>query len=136
MDLNSSVGLGTCISFMMPLGKHVTPTPLSGNITAPLVLHRQLSEWGLTCDAATHDNALCADKLGFLPGKLYTLAAQITSGITDTDKAVIPVQPWRLHILLVDDATINLDIIGAMLTLLGQNVTTACNGREALAYGR
>lgn len=136
LDLNSSVGLGTCITFMLPLGKHITPTPLSGDITAPVALHRQLSEWGLTCHDATHDNALCADELGFLPGKLYTLAAQITAGITDTDKAVIPVQPWRLHILLVDDATINRDIIGAMLTLLGQNVTTACNGREALACGR
>lgn len=76
---------------MMPLGKHATPTPLSGDITAPVALHQQVSEWGLTCHNGEHGGALSANELSFLPGKLYTLAAQITSGITDTDKAVIPV---------------------------------------------
>lgn len=136
LDLDSSAGLGTRISFMLPLGEHCVPVALTGKIAAPLSLHWQLNEWGLTCHTAPERSALCADELGFLPGKLYTLVTQITSGITTTDAEVIPVQPWRLNLLLVDDAMLNLDIIGAMLRLLGQNVTTASSGREALELGR
>lgn len=136
LDLDSSAELGTRISFMLPLGEHCAPAALTGKIAAPLALHWQLNEWGLTCHTAPERNALCADELGFLPGKLYTLVTQITSGITATDTEVIPVQPWRLNLLLVDDAMLNLDIIGAMLRLLGQNVTTASSGREALELGR
>ncbi|CNL19033.1 two component system sensor kinase SsrA [Yersinia aldovae] len=136
LELHSSSGLGTCISFLLPLGPHREPTPLSGEVAAPLALHRQLSAWGICCEIAQQENAFSAEDLCFLPGKLRETAVHALSGEIDNEAELLPVQPWRLRILLVDDAAINRDIIGMMLASLEQDVTVAANAKEALIQGQ
>lgn len=136
LELSSTPGLGTCISFLFPLGNYQPTTPLTGKIAAPQALHRQLAAWGIDAEPTCTDNAFSADELRFLPGKLHDLAAQTLSGSPAIDTLEVPVQPWRLRILLVDDAAVNRDIIGTMLVTLGQDVVTANNAEEALRHGR
>lgn len=136
LELRSTEGLGTCISLLLPLGKYHEPEPLVGEIDAPLVLHRQLCAWGLTCEIARQECALSSDDLCFLPGKLRETVIHALSGETSSNTEPLPVQPWRLHILLVDDADINRDIFGMMLASLEQDFTLAASGKEALMLGR
>lgn len=138
LELHSTPGLGTCISFFLPLKHYLSPQPLSGKLSAPLTLHRQLSAWGITCEISQQQNELNADELRFLPGKLYKLAEQKLFGalpVAESDGNV-SVQPWCLHVLLVDDAAVNRDIIGKMLVSLGQKVTFAASGSEALSIAQ
>lgn len=136
LELRSSSKLGTCMSFIFPLGRYCEPMPLSGKIAAPLALHRLLSAWGISCEIAQQENAFYADELCFLPGKLRNLVVHTLSGKSNYEATFLPVQPWRLKILLVDDAAINRDIIGMMLTSLGQNVIITTNAKEALIHGQ
>ncbi|MGG1905362.1 two component system sensor kinase [Enterobacter ludwigii] len=136
LELRSTPGFGTCLSLLLPLGKYQPPEPLSGEIAAPLVLHRQLCAWGLTCEIARQESVFSADDLCFLPGKLRETVLHALSGVASECADQLPVQPWRLHILLVDDAAINRDIFGMMLASLGQEFTLAASGEEALALGR
>lgn len=136
LKLRSTPGFGTRIYLLLPLGKYHEPEPLVGEIAAPLVLHRQLRAWGLTCKIAGQKGMFNSDDLCFLPGKLHEMVINHFSGGTSSEADQLPVQPWRLRILLVDDAEINRDIFGVMLTSLGQDFTQAANGEEALALGR
>jgi len=136
LELRSTPGFGTCLSLLLPLGKYQPPEPLTGEIAAPQVLHRQLCAWGLTCEIAKQENAFSADELCFLPGKLRETVLHALSGVANECDVLLPVQPWRLHILLVDDAAINRDIFGMMLASLGQQFTLAASGEEALALGQ
>lgn len=136
LELRSTLGFGTCLSLLLPLGKFQHPEPLTGEITAPLVLHRQLCAWGLTCVIAKQESVFSADDLCFLPGKLRETVLHALSGVESEGADPLPVQPWRLHILLVDDAAINRDLFGMMLASLGQEFTLAASGEEALALGR
>lgn len=136
LELSSTPGIGTRISFLLPLSHIEDTVPLAGTVSAPHVLHRQLAAWGVHCEPSCAKNAFFADELRFLPGKLYELAAQSLSKSSLSEPEEIPVQPWRLRILLVDDAAVNRDIIGAMLTTLGQDVITATHAEEALALGQ
>jgi len=136
LELHSSPGLGTCISFLFPLGRYCEPEPIAGEVTAPLALHRQLSAWGICGEITQQENAFSAEDLCFLPGKLRNLVVHTLSGESDDEAPALPVQPWRLRILLVDDASINRDIIGMMLTSLGQDVTISSSAQEALMYGQ
>lgn len=135
-ELRSTPELGTCISLLLPLSKYQPPEPLMGEIAAPLVLHRQLCAWGLTCKISKEENLFSSDDLCFLPGKLRETVLQALSGKVSKGADPLPVQPWRLHILLVDDADINRDIFGMMLASLCQEFTLAACGEEALALGR
>ncbi|MGL4487024.1 MAG: two component system sensor kinase [Yersinia sp. (in: enterobacteria)] len=136
LELRSSPGLGTCISFILPLESHREPTPLIGEIAAPLTLHRQLSAWGIRCEIAQQKNEFYAEDLCFLPGKLRETVVHALSDENDNKDQLLPVQPWRLRILLVDDAAINRDIIGMMLASLDQDVTIATDAQEALIKGQ
>lgn len=136
LELRSSHGLGTCISFLLPLVSYRDPVPLVGEIAAPLVLHRQLSAWGLRCEIAQQDNMFSSDELNFLPGKLRDSVIHVLSGEINGEAEPLPIQPWRLRILLVDDSAINRDIIGMMLASLGQDVSIAANANEALIQGQ
>lgn len=136
LELNSTFGLGSSLSFLLPLRKYRDLQPLQGELLAPLPLHRQLSAWGVTCEQDQQDSPLSAEELRFLPGKLYDRARQLLSGDRVESHGDIPIQPWRLQILLVDDAVINRDIIGMMLANLGQEVITVTSGAEALMQGR
>lgn len=135
-ELRSTPELGTCISLLLPLGKYQPPKLLTGKIAAPLVLHHQLCAWGLTCKITEQNNVFSADDLCFLPGKLRETVLYTLSGVTSKVADPLPVQPWRLHILLVDDSDINRDIFSMMLASLGHEFTLAASGKEALALGR
>ncbi|MGL4858770.1 MAG: response regulator [Enterobacteriaceae bacterium] len=49
---------------------------------------------------------------------------------------LISLPPWSLKILVVDDVDTNLALLRQMLNQLGQQVTTASSGQEALTLGR
>ncbi|MEN3259376.1 two component system sensor kinase [Sodalis endosymbiont of Spalangia cameroni] len=136
LTLSSTPGLGTCMSFIMPLNDYREPHPLGGQLAAPLALHRQLAAWGISCEPSLEDGPFSAAELRFLPGKLYDRVIRAFAGDLPETTGNIPVQPWRLRILLVDDAVINREIIGMMLHSLGQDVTLAADGASALALGR
>lgn len=136
LELRSTPGLGTCVSLFLPLKQYRPPQPLGGSLPAPLALHRQLTAWGIACEMSQQQDELSADELRFLPGKLYCLAKQKLFGAAAETAGNVAVQPWRLHILLVDDAVINREVIGQMLISLGQKVTFAASGGEALSAAR
>lgn len=136
LELRSTPGFGTCFSLLLPLSKYQAPEPLTGEIVAPLVLHRQLCAWGLTCKIAKQESIFSADDLSFLPGKLRETVLHALSGVASECADQLPEQPWKLHILLVDDAAINRDIFGMMLASLGQEFILTASGEEALELGR
>lgn len=136
LELHSTPGLGTCVSLWLPLQYSALPQPLRGSLSAPLPLHRQLTAWGITCEVSQQQDEFSTEELLFLPGKLYDLAKQKLPGGPAEPPDYAPVQPWRLHTLLVDDAELNREIIGRMLVSLGQKVTFAASGREALNYAQ
>jgi len=136
LELCSSAGLGTCISLLLPLETTYEPECLSGDIAAPLSLHNQLRAWGLNCQEAEQENIFCAEDLNFLPGKLRETVIHALSGKSGNEPHTLPVQPWRLRILLVDDSDINREIVSMMLASLGQDVTLAASGQQALILGR
>lgn len=136
LELNSTPGLGTCISLHLPLISHHSAPLFNARLSAPFSLHRQLIAWGITCVDEARENALATPELQFLPGKLYRRVTQLVSGECPVNHHEVGAQPWRLNVLLVDDAAINRDIIGMMLKHLGQNVTMVMNASEALSLGR
>ncbi|TDB58118.1 two component system sensor kinase [Photorhabdus khanii] len=136
LEFNSAFGLGTSVVFQLPLMDFTEPELLQGEIDAPLVLHRQLIAWGLTCLPEKHAGELSANDLLFLPGRLWDIAERQLSGTPPPVQDNVPLQPWRMRVLLVDDAVTNRDIIGMMLTRLGQEVQHAQDGAEALLLGQ
>lgn len=136
LELSSTPGLGTNVSLLLPLTTYSSPPRLTDVISAPLPLHRQLSAWGVNCELSTQQGELCHEEFRFLPGKLYHKVQQMISGPSVYTEDVIAVQPWQLQILLVDDASINREIISKMLVNLGQKVTTASSSSEALSLAQ
>ncbi|ECG8588939.1 two component system sensor kinase [Salmonella enterica subsp. salamae] len=136
LRLKSLPGVGTCILLLLPLKQYKPPQPINGKLSAPIYLHRQLACWGINCEPAYQQNALSNAELLYFPGKLYHLAKQLISGTQNTQSKNSLVQPWQLQVLLVDDASINRDIIGKMLVSLGQKVTIAVSSHEALALSQ
>ncbi|WP_036773900.1 two component system sensor kinase [Photorhabdus australis] len=136
LRFNSALGLGTSVIFQLPLTDFIEPELLQGDVDAPLALHRQLMAWGLTCLSEQHYGELSANDLRFLPGRLRDIVERQLSGTPPPAQDNVPLQPWRMCVLLVDDAATNRDIIGMMLTRLGQEVQYAKDGTEALLLGR
>lgn len=134
LEISSVPELGTRVAFQLPLQRYRDLKPLNVEVAAPRVLRRQLACWGVVCQFDPADGPFSAAELRFLPGKLYQAVLQ--SHCQNNCEENVPVQPWRLRVLLVDDAAINRDIIKMMLTRLGQHVTTAVDGQQALALGR
>jgi len=133
LELNSTVGRGTSVSFILPLNHYEIPVLLTGKIQAPAALHRQLNAWGLECEPTDDKKVLSDRELCFLPDKLRRLVEQLVRGGTRDRCQTVAIQPWRLKVLLVDDAAINRDIIGNMLQTLGQDIVVAENAESALA---
>ncbi|MCT8342712.1 two component system sensor kinase [Photorhabdus kleinii] len=136
LEFNSTFGLGTSVVFQLPLMDFTEPVLLQGEIGAPFVLHRQLMAWGLICLTEEHSGELSANDLRFLPGRLRDIVERQLSGALPPVQDNVPLQPWRMQVLLVDDAVTNRDIIGMMLTRLGQGVRHAQDGTEALLLGQ
>ncbi|EKS7782087.1 two component system sensor kinase [Edwardsiella piscicida] len=111
----------------------IVPPEDKGSIVAPLSLHPQLSAWGYHPLAGDNPD-LDAPELSYLPGRLR----QHLDGETQTTGAreQMPVSPWSLQVLVVDDVDTNQDIVGRMLRQQGHKVYTASSGSEALVLGR
>jgi len=135
LHISSTPGQGTCASLSLPAGTDTPVLHLQGKLPAPRPLHPQLSAWGIACSDAGQNSPFNTDDLIFLPGKLYELACQALSQQAPDAREPLPVQPWCLRILLVDDAGVNREIVSKMLTALGQEVVMAASGYAALELG-
>ena len=149
ITLYSKPNCGSRFSLTLPF-KGTTPAmPFKGVCYAPpSSLQAQLSTWGITCQPITHKSVslppeLFADKeLCYLPGRLYTKVKHYLENkgyIPPYQQEIqhhLPLQPWHMSILLVDDAETNRDITGMMLRQLGHEVTLAESGEVALHIGQ
>ncbi|WP_140411636.1 response regulator, partial [Escherichia coli] len=78
----------------------------------------------------------------YLPGRLYTKVKHYLDNkgcappYLQQIQHHLPLQPWHMSILLVDDAETNRDITGMMLRQLGHQVTLAESGEIALHIGQ
>ncbi|MFA7431872.1 MAG: ATP-binding protein, partial [Rhodospirillaceae bacterium] len=68
-------------------------------------------------------------------GSSFVLDIPVTPGIAESrdDDSPLPAHPHSLHILVVDDDDINLLVADRLLTHLGQRVSLATNGADAVA---
>ncbi|RXA94366.1 MULTISPECIES: two component system sensor kinase [Yersinia] len=148
ITLCSKLNYGSNFTLILPFIGGAPTKPFQGECVAPWPLHIQLSAWGITCRPPNNESldrrqTLLADKeLCYLPGRLYTkvkkyLGAQEQSAPYQQEiKQHLPLQPWQMSILLVDDAETNRDITGMMLRELGHQVTLAESGQIALNIGQ
>ncbi|CNL44615.1 two component system sensor kinase [Yersinia aldovae] len=150
--LTSQTDRGSRFSLILPLSETAQGRLFDGELCVPHSLHAQLSAWGITCQTPDDESsqrlpALFTDKeLNYLPGRLYAnvkrhLAGNHQSGEYSQENASnvlanIPLQPWQMAVLLVDDMQTNRDITGMMLQHLGHQVTLAESGESALSLGR
>ncbi|MGC0154953.1 two component system sensor kinase [Chromobacterium vaccinii] len=136
--LQSELGAGSCFTLMLPLnGSLNTIGKLSGPFIAPKALHPQLRMWGMDPQEG-EDSRLKSPSLVYLPGRLWRSLQAIIHNEELVEDASEPLSlcPWSLKVLLVDDVSVNRDIVGRMLLELGHQVETASSGREALEHGR
>lgn len=127
---------GACFQLELPLGE-ASPGRAAdcGPIAAPERLHPQLRAWGYAPHAGENP-ALDAPELAFLPARLRQhLEPDRTPDISLREEA-LPVSPWSLNVLLVDDVDTNRDIVGRMVRQQGHRVWEAASGEDALALGR
>ncbi|OLZ74989.1 hypothetical protein BS642_19935 [Chromobacterium violaceum] len=135
--LQSELGKGSCFTLMLPLSDSLTVLEkLSGPFIAPKALHPQLRMWGM--DPQEGENSrLESPSLVYLPGRLWRSLQAIIHNQELVEDVAAPLSlcPWSLKVLLVDDVSINRDIVGRMLLELGHQVETAASGQEALEHG-
>ncbi|CFR00446.1 Multi-sensor hybrid histidine kinase [Yersinia frederiksenii] len=148
ITLYSQPNCGSRFVLILPFSGIAGATPFQGECYAPLPLHAQLSAWGVTCltesnqSLSMQQTLLTDNELCYLPGRLYTkvkkyldIQNQLIPYQQET-KQNLPLQPWQMAILLVDDAETNRDIVGMMLQELGHQVTLAESGEVALSIGQ
>ncbi|HEJ7054889.1 two component system sensor kinase [Serratia marcescens] len=136
LDFSSILGRGSRVAFHMPLGQFSEPEPLCGVVGAPAMLHPQLLSWGISCLTQDPAEGGLNTDLAFLPGRLHEAVKCLLADSVLQSRNLLPLQPWRLRVLLVDDTATNRDIISVMLARLGQEVHQAENARQALQLGR
>ncbi|MGL5757296.1 two component system sensor kinase [Plesiomonas sp.] len=137
IHLESIRGKGTTISVKIPMKKKYTPKMLHGEVFAPVSLHLQLSEWGLKClPPKKESDTLDSDEFHYLPYRLRSYIEHSLQLRNEKKETRLPIQAWRLNVLLVDDSEINRDITGKMITQLGHNVHQASSGSEAIHMGK
>ncbi|WP_145535552.1 two component system sensor kinase [Yersinia thracica] len=147
ITLYSKPNSGSRFSLILPFNGITPAMPFKGEFYAPLSpLQAQLSAWGITCQSKNSQSdvlplTLLAEKeLCYLPGRLYTKVKQYldnkTTPYQPEIRHTLPLQPWHMNILLVDDAETNRDITGMMLRQLGHNITLAESGEVALRIGQ
>ncbi|MEA9445679.1 two component system sensor kinase [Candidatus Fukatsuia symbiotica] len=136
LQLQSTPDLGTRVSLLLPLNETRASLVFSGSLAAPALLHPQLTAWGITCLLDDDNEHLSDAELAYLPGRLYARVKRLLFEYQPQTPAALPIQPWRMKILLVDDAETNRDITGMMLTQLGHHVELAESGERALELGR
>jgi len=136
LQLQSTPKVGTCFSLQLPLNETLSAPIFSGSLAAPSTLHPQLKAWGITCLPDDGNEDFADAELSYLPGRLYTHVKQRLFEYSLPTPSKLPLQPWQIKILLVDDAETNRDITGMMLRQLGHQVELAENGEQALKLGR
>ncbi|WP_416352642.1 two component system sensor kinase [Edwardsiella ictaluri] len=131
----SAIGASFCLKLPLEVTGTVpiAPPEDKGCIVAPLCLHPQLSAWGYHPQAGDNPD-LDAPELSYLPGRLRRHLDGETKVAGEREK--MPVSPWSLQVLVVDDVDTNQDIVGRMLRQQGHKVYTASSGSEALVLGR
>lgn len=139
---------GSRFSLNLPFSGNTAVQLFKGEIYAPQPLHHQLSAWGITCQSVSSGSVhkqqeTFSDKeLCYLPGRLYSKVKKHLNGEDQHASSqpqiphTLPLQPWHMSILLVDDAETNRDITGMMLRQLGHQVTLAESGEIALRIGQ
>ncbi|AHM76170.1 two component system sensor kinase [Yersinia hibernica] len=149
ITLYSKPNSGSRFSLILPFNGVTPVIPFKGEFcSSPPSLQAQLSAWGITCQPINNKSVnppqeFLADKeLCYLPGRLYTKVKQYLGNkehaASDYSERQhnLPLQPWCMSILLVDDAETNRDITGMMLKQLGHEVTLAESGEMALRIGQ
>lgn len=112
IGIQSTQHIGTEVNFTLPISKNVDMTQVSTTITQmpqrmPILLPEQLSTETIACDVVS---------------PVLTKTSANTSGNTQE----------ALHILIVDDDPINLQVLENQLSLENYAITRANNGQEAL----
>lgn len=148
ITLSSQLGQGSRFTLSLPYHGVIPVKPFNSKLGAPPSLHPQLSAWGIICPPPNKESSLSplgpfTDKeLNYLPGRLYTKVEKYLSRHHSSEPSAqeiaqnLPLQPWHMSILLVDDAETNRDITGMMLQQLGHQVTLAESGEVALHLGQ
>ncbi|CNL01488.1 Multi-sensor hybrid histidine kinase [Yersinia frederiksenii] len=148
ITLSSHLGQGSQFSLKLPYHGLTPEKPFKGELCVPSPLHLQLSAWGISCLPANNElplspsESLTDHELNYLPGRLYSkIEAHLGRYPSSTHYQQeipqnLPLQPWQMTILLVDDAETNRDITGMMLRQLGHQVTLAESGETALRIGQ
>ncbi|WP_159084724.1 two component system sensor kinase [Dongshaea marina] len=138
IEAQSKLGVGSTFTLKLPVSQAQYPTLFSGKINAPHFLHKQLCIWGFECEQSNlEDSPLAAPEYRYLPGVLWKRLQQLLQGDIEKEDDFhgIPLQPWSLKILLVDDVESNREIIGQMLESFGNQVVIASSGEAALEAG-
>ncbi|CNK32398.1 Multi-sensor hybrid histidine kinase [Yersinia mollaretii] len=148
ITLSSQLGQGSRFTLSLPYHGVIPAKPFNSELSAPPSLHLQLSAWGIICPSTNKEPSLSpvgpfTDKeLNYLPGRLYSKVEKYLSRHHASEPSAqeisqnLPLQPWHMSILLVDDAETNRDITGMMLQQLGHQVTLAESGEVALHLGQ
>ena len=131
------VASGACFQLVLPqmaVGAQRVVEPVERQpVIAPLRLHKQLLAWGYVPEVGANSR-LEAPELAYLPGRLRQHL--VTDGVTQLVGDVLPISPWSLQVLVVDDVDTNRDIVGRMLRQQGHRVCEVSCGEDALAQGR
>lgn len=139
ISVNSTLGKGSEFILTVPLLEAEYEDKLSGVVQAPELLREQLEIWGLTVESSQLETGpLALDSYAYFPNMLWNRIEQLLSGVSADDGTYqdIPIQPWSLKILLVDDVENNREIVGKMLESTGNIVTTVSKGTDALQLGQ
>ncbi|HEK1308582.1 TPA: response regulator [Pseudomonas aeruginosa] len=138
--LESQEGAGASFTLSVPLHDASAPLPLfTGQMPAPLVLHKQLREWGVeVVDGPS--SVLSVPELAHLPGRLWQ---KLSSVLHDKETMAMDASmrsamlcPWALKVMIVDDVETNRQVLGRMLREMGHIVEGVASAAKALKLGR
>ncbi|MDM5065521.1 two component system sensor kinase [Aeromonas salmonicida] len=139
ITLYSRPGSGATFTLLLPLHHpEGTLRLFSGTVNAPVRLHRQLQEWGMTPKAGKN-RRLSSPGLAYLPGRLqqHLLKMFHRQALPKHDYVSVPsFCPWSLKVLVVDDVATNREIMKRLLQNLGHQTELAASGYQALHRGR
>lgn len=125
---------GASFRLELPLGEgRGGAQEVRGPIIAPAGLHAQLAAWGYEPETGANSE-LEGGELCYMPGRLRLCLEGRPIDLLIEEQ--MPLSPWSLQILLVDDVETNRDIVGRMLRLQGHHVYLAASGADALLLGR
>ncbi|QLL13471.1 response regulator [Pseudomonas chlororaphis] len=140
LSLESREREGASFTLSVPLHDASAPLPMfSGQLPAPLVLQKQLREWGVEVFNGS-SNVLGVPELVHLPGQLWQKLSSVLH-----DKEAMPTDmamrsamlcPWSLKVMIIDDVETNRQVLGRMLREMGHVVETVASASKGLKLGR